>query len=74
VTELLFTYIVTACAMVTASATVAGAGYLRSVKSTVEENEQRSQKNRKLLTGEDAPHYEGLLHRIQRLENRGEES
>ncbi|WP_256299908.1 hypothetical protein [Haloarchaeobius salinus] len=73
-TGLVFTYIVTACAMITASAAVAGAGYLRSVKSTVDENEQRSQKNRKLLTGEDAPHYEGLLRRVQRLENRGGDS
>ena len=32
-TGLLFTYIVTACAMVTASAAVAAAGYLRAVKT-----------------------------------------
>ncbi|MFD1645583.1 hypothetical protein [Haloarchaeobius litoreus] len=71
---LVFTYVVTACAMVTASAAVAAAGYLRSVKATVEANEQRSRKNHKLLTGENAPHYEGVIRKVKRLENRGGDS
>ncbi|WP_435318470.1 hypothetical protein [Haloarchaeobius sp. TZWSO28] len=72
--SLLFTYVVTACAMITASAAVAGAGYLRSMKNSVDENEKRSKANKRLLTGKGAPHYEGVIHKLKRLESRGDES
>jgi hypothetical protein len=63
------TYVVTAAAMITASAAVAGAAYLRSIKGLVDEAHERSERNRRYLTGDDAPH-PGAMERLRDVEER----
>lgn len=71
----LATFLITACAMVTASAAVASARYLRELRGEVRANTDRSTGNRQLLTGrdqtgQDLPHLEGVLQRLRHLEGK----
>jgi len=65
----LTTYLITACAMITATAAIASASFLYSVIDTVGENERRSKRNWRYLTGEDT-HRDGVIPRIDELEDR----
>jgi hypothetical protein len=65
---LIATYIVTACAMITAAAATGCVAYLRNMASTVEKNEDRSVQNSEILTGEPE-HIDGVLNRLDRVED-----
>jgi hypothetical protein len=68
-----WTYVVSASAMITAGSAFSAARYLRSIKSKVDANERRSKRNKRLLDGQNTPH-DGLVETVDRIENRGDHS
>lgn len=66
------TYAVTAAAMITAGAASYVSVLARRIVHRIEEAEERSRRNARLLTGEteegDELHYDGVLERLEEIE------